>query len=82
VSEILAQVQGQGLPTSEAPFLIYLTAIQTLRTCEKADEAQKVLSEAQALISKRAEQITDPNLRRKFLENVPENRVILNFNEL
>lgn len=72
--EILEQIRSHGFPTSESPFLIYQTVLEGLRACGRLEEAAALLAEAQTTLRQRAEQITDPDLRRKFLENVPENR--------
>lgn len=75
--EITSDLRQHGIPTSESPFLIYLSAVQVLRACDETEQARTLASEAQSALYRRAEQITHIELRRKYLEQVPEHREIL-----
>jgi tetratricopeptide (TPR) repeat protein len=76
VSDIQAHIRSQGFLVSEAPFLIYLTAIHVMQACGKDEEARQVIVEANHALQARAERISDLALRRSFLEKVPEHITI------
>jgi tetratricopeptide (TPR) repeat protein len=51
--------------------------IDALFACGQSDEAKAALREAHDWLRKQAEKIDEPSLQQSFLENVPENRHIL-----
>ena len=77
VEDIREHIHSQGFPVSEAPFLIYLTAIRVMQACNRQDEARQMIIEANHALQSRAEKITDQALRRSFLEKVPEHAAIV-----
>lgn len=66
---ILQHLAHQTLDGTEEPFLVYLTCYEVLQTSQ-SDRAQNLLQSAYEQLQARAAQITDPKLRRSFLENV------------
>lgn len=58
------------------PFLVYLTCVEVLRAIGDARSAS-VLGSASALLLARADQITDQEMRRSYLERVPVHRALL-----
>ena len=75
--EMLAHVRAQGLVLIEFPFQIYQTAIRVFQSCGSIPAARQVLQEAAQALMERAERITDPVLRRSFLERVPVHKELL-----
>ena len=58
------------------PWFIYQSAYQVLTTLAETDVAWIILDEAHTLLHQRAKEISDPELRRYFLENVTVNQAI------
>ena len=77
MEDIREHIHSQGFPVSEAPFLIYLTAIRVMQACGRQDEARQMILEANHALQSRLEKITDQALRRSFLEKVPEHAAIV-----
>jgi class 3 adenylate cyclase/tetratricopeptide (TPR) repeat protein len=75
--EILAHVREHGLALIEFPFQIYQTAFRVFQACGSKPAARRVLQEAGQALMERAERITDPVLRRSFLERVPVHKELL-----
>ena len=71
--DLLNECSGQG---PEAPQQDYFTCYQVLAAAGQDQEARLALQSAYELVMARAEKITDPSLRKSFLENVPINRQI------
>ncbi|NIV37660.1 MAG: hypothetical protein GWN58_52065, partial [Anaerolineae bacterium] len=74
---ILAHVRAHGLALIEFPFQIYQTAFRVFQSCGSMPAARQVLQEAGRALMERAERITDPVLRRSFLESVPVHKELL-----
>jgi tetratricopeptide (TPR) repeat protein len=66
-----------SLPGTDNPLRIYLTCYRILREIEPP-RAEDMLHTAFRMLQARAHGIDDPILRESFLENVPENREIVN----
>ena len=75
--EMLAHVRAHGLALIEFPFQIYQTAFCIFQSCGSLPAARQVLQEAGQALMERAERITDPVLRRSFLERVPVHRELM-----
>lgn len=84
VEQILSYVEsntpstgsGHGLDGTDEPFRVYLTCYGVLRA-NQDPRAGDILSTAHRLLQERAARISDEELRRSFLENVPAHREIL-----
>jgi hypothetical protein len=61
----------------EGEALIHLAHVEALRAIGDADGAAAALADARARLLARAGKIVDADLRRSFLERVPENARIL-----
>ncbi len=58
------------------PWTIYLSAYQILSAVDEGDVARHILEEAHTLLHRRAEEISNKDLRRNFLDGVEVNRAI------
>ncbi len=54
--------------------LVRLVHAEALQACGREAEAKSALEGAHALLLEQADELADPEMRRSFLENVPENR--------
>ncbi len=77
VAEMLDRLAQDGIHGLERPFLIYSTAHQVLAAAGETSKAQAVLAEAYALLMERANRLDDEATRRLYLENVAENRAVV-----
>jgi DNA-binding SARP family transcriptional activator/tetratricopeptide (TPR) repeat protein len=77
VTEILERLTGEGVSGLIRPFLAYLTVYQVLAATGEKKKAKAVLGEAYALLMERAGQLDDEEIRRSYLENVPEHRELV-----
>ncbi len=82
-AQALAQVEGilaylaSGTPDgTDEPLRIYLTCYRVLQAAGDP-RAEHVLSAAYGLLQERAARITDEEMRRSYLENVPTHREIV-----
>jgi len=75
--EMLAHVRAHGLVLIEFPFEIYQTALRVFQSYGSMPAARQVLHEAVHALMERAERITDPALRRSFLERVPVHKELV-----
>ncbi len=71
---ILDECGGEG---PESPQRDYFLCAQVLAALNEPDAARTALQAAYQLITRRAQKITDPTLRRSFLERVSINRQII-----
>jgi predicted ATPase len=76
-TEALAYVREHGLIQVGSPFLVYHTCIRIFEACGEEEAARQALEEAYEGLVARAERIADPQLRRSYLERVPEHREIV-----
>ncbi len=67
---------GHGLDGTDEPYRIYWTCYRVLAAC-RGPRAASILRTAHERLQEQASKITDPALRRSFLENVPAHREIL-----
>jgi tetratricopeptide (TPR) repeat protein len=58
------------------PWTLYQSAYEILIQLRESGTAQTILEEAHMVLHERAEQISNPELRRRFLQNVSVNRQI------
>ncbi len=58
------------------PWTIYQSAYEVLTTLDETDTAAAILDEAHLILHQRAQEISEPELRRSFLEKVAVNREI------
>jgi adenylate cyclase len=72
--EILDLSGGEG---PDYPHRDYFRCYQVLQACGQPDEAARALARAHQLLMARMEKISDPHLRRSFLDNIPFNREML-----
>ncbi len=70
VEAILTYLKTGSVEGSEDPFQIYMTCYNVLRELNDK-RADHLLGSAYTLLRNRAERISNPDLRRSFLENVP-----------
>jgi hypothetical protein len=71
---ILHECGGQG---PEYPQHDYLTCYQVLAAAQEEDKAREALLSAYDLLAAQSQRISDADLRRSFLERVPQNRAIV-----
>jgi tetratricopeptide (TPR) repeat protein len=77
VEQILSYAQQKPIQgTADEPLEIYLTCYRVLQTLGDP-RADQVLTEAHQMLQEQAARISDPSLRRSYLENVPPHREIL-----
>lgn len=76
VEEILTHLAVDSLNGTEDPFQIYLTAYHLLRDVHDP-RADHVLASGRAALMARAALISDDEMRRSFLENVPSHQELL-----
>jgi tetratricopeptide (TPR) repeat protein len=76
VAEILAHLAHDNLDGAEEPLRVYLTCYRVFSAIHDP-HAYDLLLKAHDLLQTRAENISDENLRRSYLENVSVNRDIL-----
>ncbi len=74
--ELYNALQGASLDGMVEPFRCYLSVAQAMQAAGDA-QAKEVLTQAARLLNERAAKILDPELRRKFLENVPAHRSLM-----
>ncbi|MBN1657740.1 MAG: tetratricopeptide repeat protein, partial [Anaerolineae bacterium] len=82
VEEILTWIEGHRPDGIEFPALVYLTCYRVLRATagddsRRIDRACRVLTDGYNLIQGRAAGIQDEGQRRRFLEDVRDNRELL-----
>lgn len=78
--EILAWLDENGTGGIEYPLQVYLTCYQVLQATTNGatgPQALTILSQAHTMLLEQAHGISDPDLRRSFLENVAANREII-----
>ncbi len=75
--ELLAYIDQHGLEHIESPFLVYQTGYRVLLASGETIAARRVLDECYRALMERAGRITDPLLRRSFLERIPEHAEIV-----
>lgn len=68
--------QNPTLDGSEEPFRVYLTCYNILQAAGDPG-ARAVLQRAYELLKSRSERLLDPDMRRKFLENNPWHKAVL-----
>ena len=73
--EILRELSG----VEEGEALIRLVHAMSLEATGDTQSAQDEIGEARKRLLERADRITDPRLRRSFLDHVPENARTLAF---
>jgi adenylate cyclase len=73
VEDILSHLESGTLEGTEQPLLVYLTCYRVLQASDDP-RAHQILDEGHRLLQEIAGKITDPELRRSFLENVAWHR--------
>ena len=71
---ILDECEGEG---PDYPHRDYFVCAQVLAAARESQEAERALVAARRLLLEQAQRISDPAMRRSFLENVSFNRAIL-----
>lgn len=77
VEEILTWIEANGTAGIDNPLWVYLTAYKILCATNNLKRAQTVLESGHAILMARANRISNPKLRRKFLENVKTHQDII-----
>jgi tetratricopeptide (TPR) repeat protein len=72
--EILDLSGGEG---PDYPHRDYFRCYQVLQACGRPDDAARALTSAHQLLMERVAKISDPHLRRLFLDNISFNREML-----
>ncbi len=76
VAEIMHFLDGGGsLGSADEPLRVYLTCYQVLNANQDL-RARQILKAGYCLLTEQAEKISDPSMRRTFLEAVPYHREI------
>ena len=73
----LAHIAAKGVEGIEFPFEVYLACYDVLRATGEQAEAERALAQAHALLMRRADAISDPQLRESMLNNVAAHRRII-----
>ena len=76
IRPIVSALVARSRTDVEIPMDVYLTYWQVLQT-KQDPRARQVLSQAHSLLQARAARISDPDLRRTFLENIAAHRQIV-----
>lgn len=76
IDEVMAYLESNSLDGTEEPLRVCLTCYQVLKASGDP-RARDALAAAYDSLQEQAARITDPALRRSFLENVPHHRDIL-----
>ncbi len=74
--DLMSHLNAHGVAGIELPILAYVTCADIY---EKAGDQKKyswAVSEGQRELEDRAVKISDPKMRKSFLENIPEHRVV------
>jgi tetratricopeptide (TPR) repeat protein len=77
VKEILKHLEANTLDGAREPLRVYLTCYRVLSAVQDP-RAQAILDTAFSQLQEQAAKITDEDMRRSFMENVPVHREILN----
>jgi len=78
IEEILTWLESHGPAGIEYPLQVYLTCYQVLRdNSAHSERARAILTKAHTALMEQAGGISNPELRRSFLENVQANREII-----
>ncbi len=73
---ILHHLEERPLEGAMGPFEIYLTCYRVLRA-DRDPRAGEILAQSYDVLQRYAGRITDPEIRRSFLENIPANRALV-----
>jgi predicted ATPase/class 3 adenylate cyclase len=76
VAEILGYLATNTLDGTDEPFRVHMTCYEVLHASHDP-RAEMLLRTIHALLRERAAKISDPELRRSFLENVAAHRAII-----
>jgi adenylate cyclase len=76
LEDVLGYLEDQDLAGTEEPFRIYLVCYQVLRITQDP-RAGEILVSAYDLLQERASKITNAELRRSFVEDIPSHREIV-----
>lgn len=77
VEEISAGLEAEGYGGDSPEQEIWWAVCQIWEECGEAERAREALVRAYRLVQEKADRISDPALRRSFLEQVPVNREIV-----
>ncbi|HET8524977.1 MAG TPA: tetratricopeptide repeat protein, partial [Thermomicrobiales bacterium] len=75
--QLLDWLSAHGTDGIEYPIRVYLTLVHAFRALDDQEQASAALAEGLRVLRVRAEQISDADLRRSFLERVPFNRALM-----
>jgi class 3 adenylate cyclase/tetratricopeptide (TPR) repeat protein len=75
-TEVWEYLRENGDSTMESPLEAFLACTQVFISVGLIDNAVQALQQARAVLLSRAEKISDPTLRKSFLENVPAHQEI------
>ena len=81
VQEISSYLEQEGPQGFEFPIQVYLTCIEVLKKEGHEELFKNRLKEGHELLQSFLRQIKDPNWRKVFLEDVPENFLLMRFVE-
>jgi predicted ATPase/tRNA A-37 threonylcarbamoyl transferase component Bud32 len=76
VKEIRQHLQTEAIDGTDEPFRIHLICYRVLKAIDDP-QAGEVLQQAYALLQARADRLSDEVARRKFLENIPSHRELM-----
>ncbi|MDQ7031062.1 MAG: tetratricopeptide repeat protein [Ardenticatenia bacterium] len=69
-------IDTHGVEGAEHPFRLYLTVIDIFMQAGHCDQARRLAEEAVGRLEAQAQRISDPEVRRTFLDDVPLHRTI------
>jgi tetratricopeptide (TPR) repeat protein len=80
-SQVWNYLEDHGSRGMEFPISAHLTCAQIFESAGDTHKAQAAVDSGYKELLIRAEKISDPNWRKSFLENVPEHRLIIEYQE-
>jgi tetratricopeptide (TPR) repeat protein len=75
--ELWSYLKKNGSSGMELPILSYLTCADVFREVEDTEKSAAATHEGYEVLMEMANKISDPDMRRSFLENVPEHRTMV-----
>jgi tetratricopeptide (TPR) repeat protein len=76
ITPVVAWIEAGNAQKFWDPWSIYLSTYQVLAALDEAETAKSILAEAHTILQQRANEISDGELRRCFLDRVEVNREI------
>ena len=75
--ELCSYLKKNGSKGMELPVLSYLTCVEVFREAGDTEQSAAATVEGYEVLMEMADKISDPDMRRSFLKNVPEHRTMV-----